>query len=336
MMRCSIILPVQNRASLTRQCLHAILDYPPEDAEIEVIVVDDGSQDATPAVLTAFGARIRRITHSAATGFAAACNDGAAAATGTHLVFLHHDVIPLVGWLDTLVRFAAAHPDAAVVGSKLLFPDDTVQHAGIVIGQDGEAHHMYAGWPSDHPAVNVSRRFQAVTAACALVRRDAFDAVGGFDPAFRGGMGDVDLCLRMGERGEAVQYCHESVLYHLDSRPASSGAMDDTDAQDARLYRSRWAYRVRPDDVQYYLDDGVLAFAYEETYPLRVRLSPLLAVADDADDAIADETDRLLARRAAQVRALLRENIRLKLRMQEGELAGDEAIPPAAFWSIDG
>ena len=94
-------------------------------------------------------------------------------------------------------RYADEHPAAAVVGSKLLFPNDTVQHAGVVICQDGNPRHIYAGFPGDHPAVNKSRRFQAVTAACMLVRRGAFEQAGGFDPAFRNCLEDADLCLRL-------------------------------------------------------------------------------------------------------------------------------------------
>src|SRR6185295_9859186 len=118
-------------------------------------------------------------------GFAVACNDGAAAARGELLVFLNNDTEPRPGWLDALVEHADAHAEAAAVGAKLLFPDDTVQHAGVVICQDGRPRHLYAGFPADHPAVEKPRAFQAVTAACMLVRRDAFDRAGGFDQDFR-------------------------------------------------------------------------------------------------------------------------------------------------------
>ena len=81
----------------------------------------------------------------------------------------------------------------------------------------GDPLHLYAGCSADHPAVNKSRRFQAVTAACLLVRRPAFEEVGGFDTGYHNDLEDVDLCLRLGRLGHEVHYCHESVLYHLES-----------------------------------------------------------------------------------------------------------------------
>src|SRR5437667_41638 len=121
MTKCSIIIPVYNRAALTRQCLEKLLSCPPRECAWEIIVVNDGSSDATAALLARFGDRIRAITQPRNTGFATACNIGAAAASGDCLVFLNNDTIPLTGWLDALVRYAGAHPRAAAIGSKLLF-----------------------------------------------------------------------------------------------------------------------------------------------------------------------------------------------------------------------
>src|SRR5688572_16403335 len=148
MPRCSVIIPVFNRASLTRQCLAVLLTVPSASTEFEVIVVDDGSSDLTPQVLADHSERIRIVTHAANQGFAASCNDGAAVATGEYLVFLNNDTIPKGGWLDALVRHAEAHPEAAVVGSKLVFPNNTIQHAGIVVCHDGYTRHIYAGFPA--------------------------------------------------------------------------------------------------------------------------------------------------------------------------------------------
>ncbi len=86
------------------------------------------------------------------------------AASGRYLIFLNNDTIPLPGWLDKLVIYADNNPAAAVVGTKMLFPDNTIQHAGVVVCQDRDVRHIYAGFPADHPATNKSRRFQVVTA----------------------------------------------------------------------------------------------------------------------------------------------------------------------------
>ena len=126
-----------------------------------MVVVDDASTDTTPQLLAAYGRRIHTVRHETNKGFAAACNAGAAVASGEYLVFLNNDVLPEVGWLDALVRYAEKYPGAAAVGSKLLFPDGTVQHAGVVICQDLHPRHIYAGFPANHPAVNKSRRFRS-------------------------------------------------------------------------------------------------------------------------------------------------------------------------------
>jgi len=150
--RCSIVIPVHGRAGLTRRCLEAILSAAPR-TPFEIIVVDDASEDATPELLARQTDPVRSLRRERSGGFAAACNDGAAAARGDLLVFLNNDTEPHEGWLDALADHADAHLEAAVVGAKLLFPDGTVQHAGVVICQDGRPRHLYAGFPADHPAV---------------------------------------------------------------------------------------------------------------------------------------------------------------------------------------
>ena len=118
--------------------------------------------------------------------FAGACNAGAAAAGGSdYLVFLNNDTIPLAGWLDALVAEAESDESVAAVGARLLYPNGQVQHAGVVIGQDGWPHHLYAGFPGEHPAVTRKKDITAVTAACLLVRRSEFAALGGHPMTFR-------------------------------------------------------------------------------------------------------------------------------------------------------
>lgn len=313
--QCSVIIPVYNRASLTRQCLDALLEGQPENVDFEIVVVDDASIDTTQQLLADYHGRIRVVTHKTNTGFAAACNDGAAAASGHHLVFLNNDVMPNTGWLDALVRYAESQPDAAVVGSKLLFPNDTIQHAGTVVCQDHHPRHIYAGFPAHHPAVNKSRRFQLVSAACMLVRREPFEHMGGFDPAFRNGFEDVDLCLRLGERGYEVHYCHESVLYHLES--VSEGRFRN-EKDNLRLYLRRWAHRLQPDDLRYYLEDGLVNLSYAQSYPAHLTVSPLLATVDSEEHK--RQADRLLNVRSRQVFELLKETIRLTLSVGEAKL----------------
>jgi GT2 family glycosyltransferase len=299
----SVVIPVHGRAALTRRCLETVLAT--VAPETEIVVVDDASPDETPEMLAAFGDAIQVVTLPANAGFATACNRGAAAASGELIAFLNNDTEPQSGWLDALLDHARAHPEADVVGAKLLYPTGDIQHAGVVFGQDGYPHHLYAGLPADLPAANRSRRLQAVTGACALVRRAAFEAAGGFDAGFHNSLEDVDLCLRIGEGEGEVHYCHEAVVDHLES--ASRGRSDRFEASVA-LYRERWRDRVRRDDLETYAADGLITVEYADSYPVRMSLSPQLAiVARDREE----EIERLLEAYARQVSDLLGEVVRL-------------------------
>jgi GT2 family glycosyltransferase len=299
----SVIVPVHGGAALTRRCLDMALAELPADAEL--IVVDDASPDGTPELLASYGDAIATLRLEENAGFAHACNQGAERAEGDLLVFLNNDVEPEPGWLDALRRHAESNPQAAAVGAKLLYPNGSVQHAGVVFGQDGYPHHLYAGFPADHPAVSRARPLQAVTGACLLVRREAFREVAGFDPGYLNSLEDVDLCLRLGEAGGEVHYCPEAVLVHLES--ATRGRSDRFECSVA-LYRERWRERVHRDDLDVYVADGLLAVEYPNSYPVRISVDPRLAAVDRGRE---EEIERLLEGYARQTSDLLQEVVRL-------------------------
>ena len=191
-----------------------------------------------------------------------------------------------------------------------------MQHAGVVIGQDGYPHNLYAGLPVDHPAVNRSRRLQAVTGACMLVRREAFEAVGGFDLGFLNSLEDVDLCLRIGEVGGEIHYCHEVEVTHLES--ASRGRQDRFE-RSVGLYRERWRERVRRDDLTVYAEDGLIEVEYPDSYPVRLSISPHLAVVDQGRE---EEIERLLESYSHQVSDLMGEVVRLTAALGAGSSLG--------------
>jgi hypothetical protein len=228
----------------------------------------------------------------------------------------------VAGWLDALVAELDSEPSVAVAGSKLLFPNDTVQHAGVVVCQDGNPRHIYAGFPADHPAVSRPRRFQAVTAASMLVRRDAFERVGGFDPAFRNSLEDTDLCMRLGQLGYEVRYCPGSVVYHLES--VSRERRADEAAANARVFKERWDGTAERDDLRHYVEDGLLRIRYRDAHPLRIEIAPELA------SVASDDSHRFLERQSQQIAHLLRETVRLSAHVAELELAGGAPSPTQA------
>lgn len=244
----SIVVPVFNKCDYTKQCIQSLYEnasYP----HFEVIVVDNHSTDETPEFLVwaqgEYGIRVIRNNRNL--GFAKACNQGADAARGALLLFLNNDTIARPEWLEALVDVLTREPRVGIVGAKLLYPDGTIQHAGMVIA-DAPAPlspgHVHRGRPQDFPPANIQRDFQAVTGACMLVRRNIFEEVGGFDEAYVNDCEDVDLCFKVRQKGWRVVYTPKSVLVHLES--VSDGRFDRSD-ENLILLNRRWAGVVKPD-----------------------------------------------------------------------------------------
>jgi GT2 family glycosyltransferase len=310
--RCALVIPTFNGAHLLSSCLEALFAHPPE-CDWQVIVVDDASSDGTAELFADWTERVTLIAREQNGGFAEACNHGAREAGEVDfLVFLNNDTVPLPGWLDTLVDEARARPEAAAVGSRLLYPDGTIQHAGVAIGHDGWPHHLYAGLPGEHPAVTRPKRVVAATAACLLVRRQVFTELAGFDTAFLNGYEDIDFCLRIGELGHEVRYCPDSVLYHLESVTRWTDDKTRHVEHNSRLYAERWGGRVAPDDFEHYLADGLIKAEYGGTFPVRLSISPLLATVqrgtgeeDSLEHLLTVRTDQVLELQALRTRAAL-------------------------------
>jgi GT2 family glycosyltransferase len=327
---CAIIIPTYRGASLTRACVTTICENPPRDCEWKITVVDDGSGDRGLDSLADEYGRVHLIRLPQNGGFAAACNTGAAEATDCkYLVFLNNDTLPVPGWLDALVREATLHPTAAAVGARLLFPNGTVQHAGVAIGQDGWPRHLYTLFPGEHPAVTRPKQVAVVTAACILVEQAEFAAIGGFDEAFLNGYEDVDLCLRLGARGREIRYAPASVVYHLESVTRWPDGPESV-GENERLYDQRWRSQVKPDEFQHFLADGVITVDYGSHYPLELSISPYLAtVRRDGDPLVGLE--RLLGTRSRELQELMAAHTRIehrdRMRREDGGVTSRRVAP---------
>ncbi len=272
---CSIIIPVFNQLDLTRQCLTHLANVT-DGCSYEVIVVDNASTDGTTPFLSSLEGDIQIIRNDSNLGFAKACNQGTKAAKGKYVVFLHNDTIPQEGWLSPLLEEVERNADVAVVGSKLLFPDKTIQHAGLVISRkDFMPNHIFSGAVDNLPAVNFRREFQVVTAACMLVRRGSFDAVGGFDEGFIHGCEDVDFCLKIRDGGERVVYQPKSMLFHLEQHTPGR-IKKDIEEKDHRRLRERWETKVTSDEDMYYVSEGYKHRCYVEDGISRVSFTPFV------------------------------------------------------------
>ena len=276
--KASIIIPVFNKLELTRQCLTTLASLTTMP-EYEVIVVDNASTDGTAEFLAELGGDVQVISNPENYGFAVACNQGANAARGEFLLFLNNDTIPTDGWLNALVDEVERHPDVAVAGSKLLYEDGTIQHAGVAFSRTMFApYHIYQKLPADSPMVNRRREFQCVTGACMLVRRDVFEQVGRFDEGFKNGFEDVDLCLKIRERGWRIVYRPDSVVYHLESQTPGR-KKHETD--NARRLRERWAHKWWiSDEDGLYLSDGLYCQVRTDKGMFYTQIKPLISVSD--------------------------------------------------------
>ena len=248
----SIVIPVFNKVEYTRKCVEALAATVDPGEFIEIVLVDNGSTDGTREFLASLGGDVVVVRNTTNFGFAAACNQGARVARGRNIVFLNNDTVPQPGWLKGLLA-AAKEEDAAICGGRLVYPDGSIQHAGVAIDHRGIGYHIFNGFPKDHSAVTKRRRFQAVTAACMLVRRDVFEALGGFDEAYRNGFEDVDLCLRAGEKGYRILYAPECVVIHHEETTEGRKAHDRGNLE---RFLSRWQGKVDPDDDRIYAEEG--------------------------------------------------------------------------------
>jgi GT2 family glycosyltransferase len=218
--RVSIVIPVRDAWAETRRCLRALAATipPAESRRVEVVVVDDGSTDGTPGRL----ARLRtpfplRCLPNRGRGFAAASNRGARAARGRTLVFLNNDTEPRPGWLEPLVGLLERDPRVGVAGARLLYPDGSLQHAGIFLSDLGFPYRPYRLADGGLPPARRRRDVPAVAGACLAVRRDLYLGLGGFDEGYPiGNLEDVEFCLRVGRTGRRVVCDGRSVVVHVE------------------------------------------------------------------------------------------------------------------------
>jgi O-antigen biosynthesis protein len=236
----SVIVPTRDRAELLRTALDAVRRYGGWP-RFELLVVDNGSIEPETARL--FGSLSPPDQVFARPGrfdFAALNNDAALEARGEILLFLNNDIEALEpGWMAALVEHAQ-RPEVGVVGAKLLYPNRTVQHAGIALGMGGFAGHPYWGAAEDDPGPSgilaVARGCSAVTGACLMIRRELFISLGGFDAELRQAFNDVDLCLRAAARGLRTVVTPHARLIHHESATRSPVHP----RSELHLVRTRW------------------------------------------------------------------------------------------------
>jgi GT2 family glycosyltransferase len=269
----SIVIPTRDRLALLRGCVESILDKTAYSA-FEVIVVDNNSRQ--PETLAWFkeiagDGRVRVLSYPRPFNFSGINNFAVAQARGDVIALVNNDIeVISPDWLEEMVGHAL-RPEIGCVGAKLLYPDGTVQHAGVVLGLGGLAGHGHKGLERTEPgyagraiaACNVS----AVTAACLVVRRSIYEKAGGLDEELAVAFNDVDFCLKVLDRGYLNLWTPFAELYHYESAsrgPETSRPQAERFAREIQVMKRRWGTALRRDP--YYSAELTLL---REDYSLR-------------------------------------------------------------------
>ncbi|HZR31482.1 MAG TPA: glycosyltransferase [Terriglobales bacterium] len=234
----SIIIPTKDGVPVLKRCLQSIeskTTYP----NYEILIIDNGStKPETSRYFETLRHRVIRLVEPF--NFSRLNNVGVQHANGSYLVFLNNDTeVISPEWINAMLELCSVK-EVGIVGAKLYYPNRSIQHAGVVLGIKGVAGHSHKYFPGRNRGYFDSlvciRNYSAVTAACMMVRRDVFDAVGGFDEELRVAFNDVDFCLRARQKGFRIVWTPYAELFHHES--ATRGrALDEKEVE---FMKRRW------------------------------------------------------------------------------------------------
>ncbi len=252
---CTVIIPTRDQLDLLRPCVEAVLNAT-YNGELDLIIVDNNSKEAeTQSWLRMISedARVKVITWPEPFNYSRINNMAAEHAQGELLCFLNNDIEPVsTDWLQRLAMIAM-EPEVGAVGALLLYPDNTVQHAGVMTDASCVALHV----AQHQPVAEIEEQFlldmvypcDAVTAACMLTRKSVFQAQGGFDEqALAVAFNDVDYCLRLEQAGLLVLMHPQARLIHHESVSRKSDELPqnrDRARSEWKTMQQRWGERLR-------------------------------------------------------------------------------------------
>lgn len=259
--RISVIIPNRDQADTLSRCVDSILEKSSYDNYEIVIVENNSAGPETFALyerLCAEHENIRVVRYEGAFNYPAVNRLGVEAAEGEYLILLNNDTEVITpDWMERMLA-QCQRDDVCAVGAKLLYPDDTVQHCGAVIGMGGFAGHILTGaqpWDAGYfGRLQAVQDISAVTAACMMVSRGAWDRTGGMDERFAVALNDMDFCLRLRETGQLIVLDPGVQLYHYES--VSRGSEESPEKRERfkgeiRLFRERWKDILEKGDPYY-------------------------------------------------------------------------------------
>lgn len=263
--RVSIIIPVYNQWAYTRACLNAIADFTdPEHTPYEVILADDGSTNETRQASKQYPQLIQVQTPENL-GFLGNCNHAARTATGEFLVLLNNDTQVQSGWLDALIDTFESHPDAAIVGSKLLYPDGSLQEAGGVVWHNAGGLNYGRNQNPARPEYSYFKPVDYISGAAIAVRHDFWRARGGFDERFIPAYyEDTDLCFEARHHDQAVYLQPASLVVHFEGKSHGTdlgSGIKHHQVLNQQKFKDKWQSTLASDHV----DGSQLLFARERS-----------------------------------------------------------------------
>lgn len=242
----SIVIPVYNHEKLTIECLASVAAHT-HDCSYEVIVIDDASAQRTQEI-TALVRGLKYLRNQENLGFLRSCNRAAAEARGRFLVFLNNDVQVKPNWLAPLADFLTHHAGVGAVGPKILYPNGRLQEAGGFINGDATTQLVGIFDDPELPRYNRVREVEYVSGCCLMLSTKLFHDLGGFDAAYAPGYcEDVDLCLRLRNRGRRIFYIPSSVIVHHLSATADAMDLDYKQSlamQHQQILSERWQAQI--------------------------------------------------------------------------------------------
>ncbi len=257
----SIIIPNRDHAADLRNCVESILQEL-SYTRVEIIIVENHSvKEETRKLYDALqglpSLRLVRLS-SESFNYSIANNFGAAQANGEILLFLNNDVTVIArDWLERMLE-NVLRPEVGIVGAKLYYPNDTVQHGGVILGIGGVAAHAHYRFPRQSAGyfcrLKLQQNLSAVTGACMMVRKQVFFEVGAFDPGYQLAFGDVDLCMKVLAKGYLVVYSPSAELYHHESRtrgPERGERRQERFRGEVNLFRQKWSAELARGDDYY-------------------------------------------------------------------------------------
>ena len=256
----SVIIPNKDEKETLKACIDSIrekTEYP----NYEIIIVENNS--TTDEIFQYYkelsqDPRIRLLRWKKEFNYSAINNYGVRHANGEYLLFLNNDVTVITpGWIKELLG-VCQRPEVGAAGVKLIYPDNTIQHAGCVIGLGGIAGHMFVDMPANRTGylhkASILQDMSAVTAACMMMKRTAFEEAGGFTEKLSVAFNDVDLCLKVRKNHKLIVYDPYVQLYHMESK--TRGAEDNKEKvrrfqEEIEYMRCQWLDILKKGDPYY-------------------------------------------------------------------------------------